>query len=1326
MSKRTSPAIVRLSCVLAFAAANAGAEDSVPAPSTLEQQLLEEDVAALVKAAREHGDATRGAIAFYQPHLSCTKCHDPGGESTPLGPDLEKPGEDVTEVYLVESMLQPSKMIKKGYESVVVLTDRGKTVTGLLVENGPDELVLRDASRDFETIKIPQDTIDERFPGQLSVMPTGLVNGLGTRQQFLDLTRYLLEIAEKGPARAKQLRAVASLYTARPLPEYEKNIDHAGMIDDLNQESYKRGEAIYNRLCINCHGTKDQPGSLPTSLRFASDKFKNGTDPHSMYQTLTKGFGMMVAQAWMVPEQKYDAVHYIREAYLKPHNPSQYAKLDGDYLSHLPKGTSRGPKPSIVEPWVNMDYGPNLIASYEAGSDGSNFAYKGIAVRLDVGPGGVSQGQYWMLYDHDTMRVAAAWSGKGFIDWNGIMFNGRHAIHPKTVGDVHFANPIGPGWGEPRDGAFEDPRLRGRDDRPYGPLPRDWSHYKGLYHFGNQVIVDYSVGDARVLEMPGVRITGAGEVFTRTFNIGPRTADLVLQVARHPRGEQLRPVASQANVVAAGQEQPKAGQGELGPLHFDGATSIEVAGPDDFDLTRSDYSVYARFKTGRGGSIFCKTAPTGPWVKDGKTLFVRGGKLVFDIGWVGAVHSRQSVDDNRWHDVVMTYEHQTNRVRLYVDGKFDGQGRLKPHGAVQGHVVRLGYTAPNFPGPQTYFDGQISEVRFYRRALAEEEVASMGLNAPSGDSLIACWRLDAVRGDTVADSTGHEHPGRVEKGAQQSSRDGLIVGGTAPAIQGATWSSSDEGDMRLTIPAGNDPVKFILWLSSVKENSEVESIVSSMADTEAAMDLQPLTEGGPPRWPDKITTQGIRGSDDGPFAVDVMSHPARNPWFCRTRFTGFDFLPDGRRAAVCSWDGSVWLVSGIAPEMDGPVKTQPTDQRNGPSPSDTGSFEVTWQRIASGLFQPLGLKVIDGQIYVGCRDQIVILRDLNGDGETDFYENFNNDHQVTEHFHEFAMDLQTDAEGNLYYAKAGRHAKTAIVPHHGTLLRVAKDGSRTDILAKGFRVPNGVCVNPDGTFFLTDQEGHWMPENRVNWVTDDGRFYGYMWGYHDVTDPSDDAMEQPVCWISNRLDRSPAELLWVDGGKWGPLEGMLLNLSYGYGKFYVVPYETVGGQMQGGMYELPIPQLPTGVMRGRFHPTTGELYACGMFAWGGNQQQPGGFYRIRRTGKPVYLPIGLNARPGGMAITFTGELDRQSATNVKNYSVKTWEIRRTAEYGSEDFDEKSLTIAGATLSEDGRMVFLQIPDIKSARCMEITYSFKSADGEFVDGSIHNTIHRIGE
>ena len=68
----------------------------------------------------------------------------------------------------------------------------------------------------------------------------------------------------------------------RPLPEYESHVDHQGIINSLDGDARKRGEAIYNRLCINCHGTHDRPGSLPTSLRFASGKFKRGADPYSM------------------------------------------------------------------------------------------------------------------------------------------------------------------------------------------------------------------------------------------------------------------------------------------------------------------------------------------------------------------------------------------------------------------------------------------------------------------------------------------------------------------------------------------------------------------------------------------------------------------------------------------------------------------------------------------------------------------------------------------------------------------------------------------------------------------------------------------------------------------------------------------------------------------------------------------------------------------------------------------------------------------------------------------------------------------------------------
>jgi putative heme-binding domain-containing protein len=1046
--------------VAPFAPAEAEAE--TPA---LEKQLLAEGPAALARAAREQGDALRGAIVFHRPQLTCTKCHPADESAARLGPDLAALGPRVADEYLVESLLVPSKAIPKGFETLVIATQDGKTVTGLLAEERADAVVIRDAAHDGRLVPIAKVQIEARNDQAPSLMPAGLVNVLASRQEFLDLLRYLMEIAAKGPERARQLRPDPSLYAALPLPDYERNIDHAGMIASLDQASFKRGEAIYHRLCVNCHGTHDQPGSLPTSPRFAAAPFKNGSDPYRLYQTLTHGFGLMTPQTWMVPEQKYDVIHYLREAYLQPFNPGAYVRVDADYLARLPRGTSRGPKPAAVEPWVTMNYGPSLLATYEAGRDGTNFAYKGIAVRLDAGPGGVSRGRYWMVYDHDTLRAAAAWSGAGFIDWNSINFNGRHQVHPRLTGRVHWANPTGPGWAGPK-GGFADPRLRGRDDRPYGPLPRGWARYRGLYHHGNRVLLSYRVGQAGVLEMPGYEAAAADPersgkeevVFTRTLNIDQAPHELLMRVA--PKG-----------------------------------TAVALVGDPLAGLREQD-------------GFLLLHVPAGAKELSVKVLLAEG----------------------------------------------DGN-RLQAH-------------AKDSPPP---------------------------------------------------------------------------------------------------------------------------------------LSLGPLTAGGPRRWPEILKTPIVRGTEDGPFAVDVLTHPAHNPWFCQLRLTGLDFYPDGRHAAVCTWDGDVWRVGGI----------------------DQASGELTWQRIASGLFQPLGLKIIEGQVYVGCRDQIVILRDHNGDGETDFYENFNSDHQVTEHFHEFAMGLQTDAEGNLYYAKAARHALPALVPQHGTLLRVSKDGTRTDILATGFRAPNGVCLNADGTFFLTDQEGHWIPKNRINWVKAGG-FYGNAWGYHDLTDTSDPAMEPPVCWITNRFDRSPGELLWVPRGAWGPLQGSLLNLSYGTGKVFVVPHEKVNGRVQGGLCALPLPAFPTGVMRGRFHPRDGQLYVCGMYSWAGNQTQPGGLFRIRCTGQPVHVPLGLQATTAGLALTFSGTLDRPSATDARSFAVKTWSLRRSAKYGSDHFDEKAAAVKAARLSEDGKTVFLAVADLEPTWCMEIRYSLQSADGKRIDGVLHNTIHHLPE
>ena len=116
-----------------------------------------------------------------------------------------------------------------------------------------------------------------------------------------------------------------------------------------------------------------------------------------------------------------------------------------------------------LPPYRRMDYGPALFWTYQVAP--GNIAQKGIAIRLDDGPGGVSKGRAWMVYDHDTMRVAAATTGD-FVDWKGIAFDASHGTHTSLKGERHFVNPVGPGWASP-EGKWDDARVVGRDKRMF-------------------------------------------------------------------------------------------------------------------------------------------------------------------------------------------------------------------------------------------------------------------------------------------------------------------------------------------------------------------------------------------------------------------------------------------------------------------------------------------------------------------------------------------------------------------------------------------------------------------------------------------------------------------------------------------------------------------------------------------------------------------------------------------------------------------------------------------------------------------------------------------
>jgi hypothetical protein len=853
------------------------------------------------------------------------------------------------------------------------------------------------------------------------------------------------------------------------LPEYERNIDHEKYILQNNNKVVDHGREIYQQICHTCHGDINLPGSIPNSLRFGEGQFQHGNDPYTMYQTITRGWRLMAPQMQLVPQDKYAVIHYIRSEFLKKHNPDQYFEVTDAYLETLPKGTETGPEPVKYEPWKDMDYGPFLTGTFEIvpeendryswpeGKDtrgtvapDANIAFKAIAVRLDPGEGGVSQGNTWLAFEHDTMRVAGVWKGEGFVNWQGINFDHQHWFWPRTSGKIVYETENEPGWANPATGRFDDERFVGLDGRRFGPLPRDWMHYQGLYRHGSRIVISYTIGKAPVLE--NHLLTNSGDI-ARILNIGKSNKDLIVRLANA-----------------------------------------------------------------------------------GSSMTVQGSQVV---------------------------------------------------------------------------------------KLAEKD-----------------------------------------------------------------------GFLTATIPASATPLN-LAFISGKNAKGLPPS----------ELDLQGLTHGGPSEWQQSIPSPIIRGNQDGPFQWDSFTIPRDNPWKSWLRTTGVDFSPDGKTAYLCTWDGDVWKVEGLA---------------------DDSAVSAEWSRIAAGLFQPLGIKLVKGEIFVTCRNQLVHLHDLNGDGEMDFHEAFNSDHQVTEHFHEFAMGLQVDEAGNFYYAKSGRHARPPLVSHHGTLLKVSADGSKTEILAKGFRAANGVCRNPDGTFFVTDQEGHWNPMNRINWVVPGDNFYGNMWGYGAPDDSSNEAMEKPLAWVDKGFDRSPSELLWIDSEKWGPLNGSLLNLSYGHGRLEIIPYETVKGQMQGGLCRLPIPDFPTGTMRGRFNQADGHLYLCGMSAWGTAQMQlPGGFFRIRATGKPSHLPVEINASTEGIDITFSDPLSRESLAHIEEaITVESWSLLRSANYGSDHYDEKSHAVTGASLSKDGKVLSLQIEGMSPVWQMSIRYQLKGKNAEPIEGEIQNTIHNL--
>jgi putative heme-binding domain-containing protein len=120
----------------------------------------------------------------------CIKCHRFGNEGGAVGPDLTAVSSRFARKDILESILEPSKVVSEQFRNVVVTTNSGKTVVGRLLEDASGRLVIQPNPLEPGRVEVKKADVDTMGLSKVSPMPEHLVDGLKAGE-ILDLIAYL-------------------------------------------------------------------------------------------------------------------------------------------------------------------------------------------------------------------------------------------------------------------------------------------------------------------------------------------------------------------------------------------------------------------------------------------------------------------------------------------------------------------------------------------------------------------------------------------------------------------------------------------------------------------------------------------------------------------------------------------------------------------------------------------------------------------------------------------------------------------------------------------------------------------------------------------------------------------------------------------------------------------------------------------------------------------------------------------------------------------------------------------------------------------------------
>ncbi|MBL9143756.1 MAG: hypothetical protein JNM99_08745 [Verrucomicrobiaceae bacterium] len=202
----------------------------------MDQQLTPEAMTALVEKVKTLGDPKRGELVFRRQQLLCFSCHAIGDAGGVLGPNLVSIGASAPVDYLIESLINPSAKIKEGYHMVLVTKKDGSIVSGGLVQDGNDELVIRDPANQIQ--KVAKSQVASRTISPASMMPPGLTASL-REDEFIDLVSFLSKLGKEGDFKIAPNKYVRTWKTMGVMEQADiDHVRHDGL-PNLNDRNYK-------------------------------------------------------------------------------------------------------------------------------------------------------------------------------------------------------------------------------------------------------------------------------------------------------------------------------------------------------------------------------------------------------------------------------------------------------------------------------------------------------------------------------------------------------------------------------------------------------------------------------------------------------------------------------------------------------------------------------------------------------------------------------------------------------------------------------------------------------------------------------------------------------------------------------------------------------------------------------------------------------------------------------------------------------------------------------------------------------------------------------